>query len=190
VLAGAAAAARNCLAPRVHVVIALALLERAHAGDAVVVRQRERAVQRFGDAVDVVGIDAQRLVHRLRRAGHPREHEHARLRDLTRDELLRDQVHSVAQRRHERHVGVAVERGEALGAQRAVQVVDRRPARVAEAPVDASDQLVDLALEDPVVRYLVPARHRELHEHDAPAVLAVALEQALEGEQPLGMPLV
>ena len=114
-------------------------LERAHPGLAFVERHHEGAVERLGDAFEVVGIDAERLAHGLRRAGHPGEQEHAGVVRLTRDELLRDEVHAVAKRGDERDRGVAIERRELRTGHGAVDVADRRPVAPAETAVDPTD---------------------------------------------------
>jgi hypothetical protein len=51
--------------------------------------------------------------------------------------------------------------------------------------VDALDDHVKPLLERMIFRNRRPARRRQLHEDQAPAVLREALEQALDGEQPL-----
>ena len=108
---------------------------------------------------------------------------------LARDELLGDEIHAVAQRGHERDRGVAIERGEALGGNRAVDVADRRPQAGAEATVDASHELVDLPLQRLVLADLLTGGHGDLDQRDLAPMLLVELEQPLVGHHPLGNPL-
>ena len=96
-----------------------------------------------GDLLEVVGIHVERLVHGLGGTRHVRQHEHAGVGGLRGDELFRDEVHAVAQRCYEADVGVAVERGEPLHRDRAVQVADRRPPRGREAAVHLAHQLIE-----------------------------------------------
>ena len=60
--------------------------------------------------LDVERVDDERLGELRRRARELRQHQHAVLVDACRAELLGDQVHAVAQRRHEHDVGGAIER--------------------------------------------------------------------------------
>ena len=88
-----------------------------------------RADQRVGEGIDIVGIDDQRVLELLRRAGERAQHEHAVLVVSRRDELLGDQVHAVVQRADDAEVREAVERDEAAAAERRLVVVDRPAAR-------------------------------------------------------------
>ena len=63
---------------------------------------------------------------------------------LAEHELLRDEVHPVAERRDHHHVGAPVERDERGLRDVAVHVLDRRDARSREAAVDARDEELDL----------------------------------------------
>jgi len=82
----------------VHVVCAQALEQRPMALLAFRERHGQRPLQGIGGAADVVGIDEQRLVELLGRAGEARQHQHARVgRVLRCDEFLGHQVHPVAQ---------------------------------------------------------------------------------------------
>ena len=95
-----------------HVVAALAALERDEPVGPLVLVHGQGAVKRRGDAVHVVGVHVQRLVHGLGGAGESREDQHAGVGGLARDVLLCDQVHPVAERRHQGDVRVPVEGGE------------------------------------------------------------------------------
>ena len=181
--------AQELVEPAIEIVTPFAALQRLHARGPILAGHREGAMQVVGDAVDVVRVDPQRLVHRLGGARHAGEQEHPRLVDAARDELLRDEVHAIAQRRHQRDVGVAVEAREFGGRHRAVQIADRRPRTRREFAVDAPDEFVDLTLQRLVLADLGAARDRDLQQHDLLPMLGVELEQALEAEDALGYAL-
>ena len=89
---------------RVHRVVPLAALLQRHA---------ERAVDRGGDRLGIVRVDQQRFLALVRRAGKARQHQHAGIVGvLRRDVLLGDQIHAVAQRRHQPDARRAIEPGE------------------------------------------------------------------------------
>ena len=99
-------------------------------------RQLERGRQVLDDSVDVPRVDEERAGENLRRAGELGQQERAapaagqpRL-GLAEHELLRDEVHPVAQRRDHHHVRAPVERDERRLGDVAVDVLDgRRPGR-------------------------------------------------------------
>ena len=100
-------------------------------------RQPERGRKMLDDAVDVPRVDEERAGKHLRGAGELGEQERAapaagkpRL-GLAQNELLRHEVHPVAQRRDHHHVGAAVERDERRLRDVAMDVLDRRRARPA-----------------------------------------------------------
>ena len=72
------------------------------------------------------GLTSSASVELVRRAGELAEHQDAAVGDAARDELLRDEVHPVVQRRHEHHVGSAVQRRNLHRLERLVDVVDGR----------------------------------------------------------------
>ena len=101
---------------------------------AALVGSRARAPSELlDDVVHVPRVDEQRPRQHLRRSGRTREHEQRPApaaretgSGLAEHELLGDEVHPVAERRHHHHVGPAVE-GDQLGLRdAAVQVLDRR----------------------------------------------------------------
>ena len=132
---GRARGAKEVVEPGVDVVRALAEAEGAHPRAPLDGLHRERLVEGVRDGVDVVRVHLDRLAHRLRGAGELRQDQDARLADLRGHVLLRDQVHAVAERCHQRDRRVAVEDGELLRVGGAVDVADRRPGRGAEAAV-------------------------------------------------------
>ena len=128
----------------------------------------ERRPQRLDDAVDVPRVDEHRAGQHLRRARELGEEQRAapaprqpRLR-LAEDELVRDEVHPVAERRHHHHVRPPVERDEPLLRDVAVQVLDRRDPGLSEAAVDAGDQELDLVPLLPELGALEARRHEHL----------------------------
>ena len=79
----------------------------------LVERHRQRLLDRVADRLGIVGIDQQRGRAFHRRAGEARQDQHAGiLRVLRRHIFLGDQVHAVAQRRHQRRARRAVEPGQ------------------------------------------------------------------------------
>ena len=91
--------------PAVNVVLLHEAPHAAHAHTLLVRRHAQCAVERFRALIDVIRVDGQRVVQLARRAGELRQHEHALLVVARRDELLRDEVHSVVQARDDAHVG-------------------------------------------------------------------------------------
>ena len=149
--------------------------------------QHERAVQRVGDAVDVVRVHAQRLAPsspRRRPAARGRARP-ARRPGTRRTPSRRGSCRRAAASRARRRV--AVERREPFGVDRAMEVVDRRPARAcrsgrSRAPTSSSIWRFRRWYSGTSPR-LGTAIWRST---TRPAVLGVLLEQALEREDPLG----
>ena len=137
------------------------------------------------DALDVPRIDEQRTGKHLRGAGELGEEERAappagqsRLR-LAEDELVRDEVHAVAQRRDHHHVRPAVEGDERRLRDVAVDVLDRRRSGLAEPSVDARDAELDLVPLRAVLGALEPGRDEHLDHRRRPRAVRIALEEAL-----------
>ena len=160
--------------PAVDVVADHALAQRSHARPALVLGHRERAVERGGRLLHVVRVHEQRL--RELCGGGARElgqHEHAVAVGAGSDELLRDEVHPIAQRRDEHRVGGAVQGDDLVLRQPAVQVMDGRPRRRREFPVDAPDERVHLLAVLAISLDVLPGGDGDLHEPDALAQLGV-----------------
>ena len=96
------------------------------------------ALQRVGEGVGGVGIDEQRLGHLARGAGERREDQHALAIVARRDELLRDEVHAVVQRRDHADVGRAVAGEDVFDAVMRARQDDRLPVVDAVLRVDAA----------------------------------------------------
>ena len=133
----------------------------------------------------VVRVDEHGVGQLVGGAGELRQHEHAVAVEAGRDVLLGDQVHAVAQRRHEHHVAGAVEGDELVERQRLVQVVDRRIAEPAVHAVDLADELLDLAPLVLVVLDALARRRGDLHHHAALGVERAVVEQRLVRPQAL-----
>ncbi len=73
-------------------------------------RHAERVLDLRRDVVDVVGVHAHRLGEILGGTGELRQDQHAVVVHAARDVLLGDEVHAVAERRHQRDVGRGVVR--------------------------------------------------------------------------------
>ena len=111
--------------------------ERAHPPFLLGLRHRQRLVQHAGELVHRERVDVHRLAQLARRAGEARQDQHAPQIRPRRDELLRDQVHAVVQRRDDTDVRRPIERGDVL--RRRGAAAGRSPASSldAEALVDA-----------------------------------------------------
>ena len=98
----------------------------------------ERHLDIVGHLLDIVGIDDQRFLHLLGRAGKARQNEHAGIvRVLCGNVFLGDEVHAVAQRRDQADARVAINFDQHFARRRAVDVLDRHPVELAVAAVDA-----------------------------------------------------
>ena len=99
-------------------------------------------------------------------------------------ELVGDEVHAVAERRHEGHVGGLVEGREVGLVEGLVAVADRRPGAAREAAVDAAGRLVHVPLETVVGGHAGTAGRGDLEEGDLAVTLGVDLQKALVGFHP------
>ena len=147
------------------------------------------------DAVDVPGVDQERAREDLRCAGELGEDQSPApaagqpwLR-LAEDELLRDEVHPVAERRDHHHVGAPVERDERRLGDVAVDVLDRSRTGSREAPVDARDQELDLVTLRAVLGAVEARRDDHLYQRRRPRAIGILLEEALERVKLLRDPL-
>src|SRR5262249_20161142 len=100
-------------------------------------------------------------------------------------ELLRDEVHAVAERRDETDVGRSVERRELALLVRPEEIPDGDPVGVAEAAVHVADELLDLAAHAHVLAHARPRRRRDLDERDLAPPRRVELEEARERAEAL-----
>ena len=82
-----------------------------------------------------------------------------------RHELLGDQVHAVVERRHEHHVGGAIERGDLDVLEGLMDVVNRRRPDSGEIAVDLADELLDASAFVSIRGHPVAARARNLDKH-------------------------
>jgi hypothetical protein len=143
-----------------------------------------------GHAVDVVGVDVQGLGHLVGGAGELAEHEHAVAVGAGRGELLGDEVHAVAQRRHEHDVGGAVQADQLGLREAAVQVVDRRAVEGRPAAVDRADGLLDAGAELLVGVDLLARGHGDLQDAQLAAQVGSALSTRSTAIRRRRMPLV
>ena len=102
---------------------------------------------------------------------------------LAQGELLRHEVHPVAQRGDHGDVGAPVERDEPGARDAAVQVLDGRHAGPAVSAVDAGDEQLDLVALGPVLLAVEPRRHEHLQHRRRARALGLELEQPLERAQ-------
>src|SRR5437870_1238136 len=175
--------------PPVDVVLADDLAHPGHAGRPLLRRRLHRRADRLRRLVEVVGVDQQRVAQLARAPREAAQDQHAVPVVANGDELLRDQVHPVVERGHHAEVGVTVEGPDRLAIVVALAVDDGPPAPRPDGPVHPVERVLDLLLQLLVPLDPAPARGRELDEDEALAVGGVALEETLEGEEPLGEPL-
>ena len=160
--------------------------ERGQACAALLARHRERAVVHLRRAVHVVRVHLQRLRQLPGGAGELAQDQHAVAVDPRGDELLGDQIHPVAQRGHQHHVGGAVERHQLGLGEAAEDVVHRHPAGGAERAVDPPDQPVDQRAEVLIGPHVGAGRHGHLDQAHLLPKLGVAVEHPLVGQEPAG----
>ena len=195
-LAPRPAASRVAPEPREEAVRPLAAVEGLHAlrhrlepPSALREVELERGAEPLDDAVHVPRVDEERARQHLRRARELGEEQRpapatrqARLR-LAEHELVRDEVHPVAERRHHHHVRAAVQRDEPVLRDVAVQVLDRCRAGLTETAVDARDQQLDVVPLLLVLRALEPRGDEHLEHRRRQRSRRILLEQALVREQ-------
>ena len=160
------------------------LAERLHPRAPFPLAHGERAMQGVRGAVHVVGIDQDGLGQLLGGAGELAQHQDAAQVGAGGDEFLGDQVHPVAERRHEHHVGGDVERRQVNLVEAPVDVAHRRPVRRPEGSVDAADGRLHLGAELAVAPHRLARRHHHLDEPHLAVQLGMAHQQPLEREQP------
>ena len=149
-------------------------------------RQLERGGEVLDDSVHVPRVDEERAREDLSGAGELGQQERTtpaarqpRL-GLTEHELLRDEVHPVAQRGHHHHVRAPIEGDEALLRDVPMDVLDGRHAGTSVAAVDPGDEELDLVALRPVVGAVEPRRHDDLDHRRRPRSLRILLEEPLE----------
>ncbi len=128
----------------------------------------------------VMGVDEHRVAQLVGSAGELRQHEHAIVVEAGRHELLGDEVHAVAERRHEQHVGGAIQRDELVERERPVQVMDDRIAEPGVAAVDLADGTLDVVAFVDVLVDSLAGRCGHLHEHVTLGIEPAAVEQRPE----------
>ena len=125
--------------PCVDVVLEDARPESPHAPPALIVRQGERPPHRARHPSDIERVDMQRLTKLRPGAGELTQDQCAFLIAAARDELLRNQVHSVAQRSDDHDVRGAIQCRDLVLRQRLVNPVNRHSRRRAVLTVDSSN---------------------------------------------------
>ncbi len=145
----------------------------------------ERLQQLIDDVGLIVRIDDERLAQLLGRAGRLAEHQHASSIRAGCQVLLGHQIHAVPQRRDQGHVGQQIKGDQAFKGQLAVEIPDRRPARLTEATVNPTDQLVHLALKLLVFGHGLTRGHADRDQANFALPLRAFFQEAGEGLQPL-----
>ena len=180
-------AASSCLRkrrPTLHVALADLVAQSGH--PVAVARDgasRRRRRSRRCRAPVVVRVDEHRVGQFVGGAGELRQDEHAVTVDVGRGVLLGDEVHPVAERRHQHHVAGAVERDELVERQRLVEVVDDRQADPAVDAVDLADEPFDLGPLVLVVLDALAGRGGDLHHDVALGSRVPSSSSACEGAQ-------
>ena len=160
-------------------------MHAAIARDLLSLRHLKRVLQRRRHILPTVRVHGDRFAQLLGRAGHLTEHQHTRSIRLCRDEFLGDQVHAIAHRRHQRDVGQVVQRHQRLEWHRSVQVPDGNPADRGVFAVQIANALVDLPLQFLVRLHGSSRRHSDQDERDPFAIRRIALQEKVEGIEPL-----
>jgi hypothetical protein len=155
------------------------------------VKWHDQALVHAGrDSLGVVRVHDQRIGQLLGRAGEAGQDEHARVRRvLGGDELLRDQIHTVAERRDNAKPGETVESRQSGAPDRAGNVADRRPVYLGITAVDVADGAVQLAAEASIVAQFLTGGGGDLEEGDVLAVLGVGAEKVIDRLNAVGEPL-
>src|ERR1019366_2237347 len=148
-----------------------------------------RAFQAIRNLVDVVWIYQQRLCQLFGSACKFAQNQHAIVIDPRGHEFLCHQVHSVTQRSKQRDIGGTVVGYKFLRAELGVEIAQRHPSLGREAADDATDLLVELALEHRIVSDLRTRGYRDQHQRHPFVPNRIALEKAFIAEQPFEYPL-
>ena len=142
------------------------LAQPVHAVAGFGATHRDRRLDGVDEPLGIVWVDDDRLFELVDRAGELAEHEHTAAVGARGDELLGDEVHAVAQRRHEHHVRGAVEGDELGQRQAAVEVVHDRVAERGVRAVELTDELLDAMAFLRVLVHALPTRDGDLHEDE------------------------
>jgi len=133
--------------------------------DALFARHGDRALYRLRDIVGVVGIDDQRLLKILGRAGKSRQHQNARVVVvLGRHIFLGDEIHAVAQWRDETDLTARYKRRQNVARNVSVDITHGRPVEVAELPIDLPDSAFEFMPNVGVGLHLLARWRGDLHQ--------------------------
>src|SRR6266436_324253 len=183
-LGNAGQLAQEQAGPAVDVVLSHRLAHPGHPGALLLGRHLDRAADRVGHAVEVVGVDEQRVAELRGSARELAQDERAPVL-ADRDELLGDEVHAVVERRDQAQVGMAVVRPDLAVVVVALDIVHGPPLPGAEARVDVADRGVHFRVDLLVARDARAARRRKLDDDEPLPVLGTALEEAPDGADAL-----
>ena len=178
-------ARRNSAAHRETSVIEDALAHGAHPPNSLPGGGRGRPQDALLEAFDVVRVHQVGLRELHRGAGELAEHEGTALVVPAGDVFLGHQVHPVAQRGHQQHVGGEVERDQLGLGQGGVQVVHGQAAERRTLAVDPPHRHLHLVAQRSIALDPLPAGRRHLHEHRAGQFQAALGEQLFDGGQPV-----
>ena len=174
--------------PAVDVVVGDIRPQVLHAGPSLLRLHLQRLPQRAGESLRIVRVDRNCPWQLVTRTGQLAEHQHATVIDLTGDELLGHQVHPVRERAHDTDVGHPVERGHRVQRQGLGHIRDGAPRLRPVGGIDPPHLVLHASLQVPVALDLSAAGRALLDEDKSLAVGRRALEQHLQGPEPLRDP--
>src|ERR1041384_8110153 len=144
-------------------------------------RHAKRAIDGIAHALRIVGVDLERGNAFMRGAGKARQDQHAGILGILRgDEVLRHQIHAVAQGRDQSGARGTIKSGECRAAMRFIDVTQRRPRGLAIVAVDPPHRLADLAAQFGIFGDAGPAARRNLQIGDFVLPVREITEEALE----------
>ena len=137
----------------------------------------------LGHALDIVRVDEKRFAELGRCTGKLANDQCAWPIFLTRHILFGNEIHAIAQRRDQGHIGPPQQRTDLRKWQIAVHVLHGGPGGGAVYAVDFPNQLFHLAPEVLIGSHLLARWHRNLDERDALMPLFMSVQKALIGAQ-------
>src|SRR5712691_1081955 len=142
---------------------------------------------RLRHGLDFMRVDDQCTVELSRGAGKPGKHEDAgSLRILSGDILLGDQVHAIAQRRHQADMRRSENPGQRGPRIRAVHITDRRPGRLPVPPIDLTDDRAHRTVYLDIFRYFRSALWGDLKKRHLAQPFGLGVEKVAEGLDAIG----
>jgi hypothetical protein len=164
----------------------------AHAMDAataLVATHLERGPDARGEAIDVERIDQECAVDLLGRAREATQYQHTTFVELAADEFLRDEVHSVLQRRHETEIRRSIDGGQQVRVDVVVNQHDRRPVDGSVARIDVEHHRRDFLLQRRIGRHRAARGRADAKKRYALSERRVCRPQLVDSAKSLRYPL-